>query len=209
MKGIKNREKPEFRVDLIDKKVSIELTQLINSRQKKIEAFRKKIIKDAEQKFISKFGSSFRVWVTFSNYQMNTKEHDLAYFVDLIFNTVSNIYTSNKGREFTVKTKRNSRENKYIDSIHVTTQISPAWESAGEFLVDYVDIEWIQSIITRKASLITDYDAFFDENWLVMKAGIGNKSSGYRFDHIAEKLKKEKFDRVFIFESFPNELMEI
>lgn len=209
VRNIANREKPDFQVNLFRDKISVELTQLINTKQKQVESFRKRIIKKAENKFLVDFATSFRVWITFSNYPMNTREHDETYFVDLIYNLVRDIYLCNQGRDFTVRTNRSKVENKYIDCIHITTEISPAWESSGAYIVEYADIEWIQAVIAKKSKLISQYMDTYDQNWLVMEASIGNKSSGYRFEHLSGKLDRERFDRVFIFESFPNNLIEI
>jgi len=210
VRKLEDSETPDFIIHLLNSKVSLEHTRLISPKQKQKESFQKKIIKLAEDKFISLYNASLNVGVSFSYQPMNTKDMGEEYFVALIFNIIESIYLSNKERGFNITTKDFLEENKYIRTVYVHNDVTRSlWQKTGAYLVEYADLKWIQSVINKKSTLITQYNNTFAERWLLLEASIGHQSSGFRFEHIGNNLEKSGFDRVFIYERRPKELIEI
>lgn len=63
------------------------------------------------------------------------------------------------------------------------------------------------NIIKGKESNLSKYKNDFDENWLVIAANFGTKSSALRFDYINQIEYKSKFDRVFIYKQFEDKII--
>ena len=139
------------------------------------------------------------------------KEYSKQYYVDMLFDMVNKIYQANKTRHFQVSTARLKRENKYIDSLTVQSDTTWSnWQSSGAFLVKPADYEQVQKHIDKKSDLVPTYPIDIDEKWLVIIAGIGNRSSGFRFDLLdGSMLSRKRFDRVFFFDNRSEEIVEL
>lgn len=194
-----------------DKSVSVEHTRFMNSQQKKIEEFRNDIIKKAQKQFHEKYGDVLSVQFNFSNNPIVTsKKKGKSYYSSMLLDLVLSIYEKNKGRDFVISTKLNGIENKYINriSLNNTRYIFP-WETMGAFLVEYADLDLVQSIIDNKSTMIPKYSFETQEKWLLIEAGVGYKSSGYRFEHITDQLDKKNFDKIYFLDYNPSEIIEI
>ncbi|MCB0446256.1 MAG: hypothetical protein KDD03_01855 [Gelidibacter sp.] len=203
---------PDFILMFDDKIVSVEHTSFMNKHQKKIEEFRKEIIKEAQKQFEDIYGKVLSVQFNFSNVPIKTtKNKGRNYYVSMLFNLVLDIYEKNMDRSFTVSTKFNGVENEYINRVYLTNtrDIFP-WETMGAFMVQPADLDIVQNIIDSKSSMIPKYcieDT--DERWLLIEAGIGYKSSGYSFEHIADQLNKRGFDKIYFLDYNPDNILEI
>lgn len=205
-----DRETPDFVLYCDNQTISLEHTGFINKRQKEVEQFRKRIIGKAKSIFETTYNTKLSVGFNFSNIEMNTKIKSEDFFVQMLADMVSEIYVLNKERDFYVSTKINKRENKYIRNISVNNdrRIYP-WEITGAYLVEPADLQVLQSIIDEKSELIKKYNVEVDEKWLLIEAGMGNKSSGYSFEHKKGLLKRQDFERVFFFDSGVKEYLEL
>ncbi|MEM6734563.1 MAG: hypothetical protein AAF620_00715 [Bacteroidota bacterium] len=208
--GIDNFESPDFVLKCPNRKISVEHTRYIHPKHKQIEEFRKKIIDTAKEKFESIHSQPLRVFFHYSRRIMDTKINPKSYYVDLLVQMVENIYLSNKDRNFVVSTKRNKRENIYIDRVSISNDIDRnLWQWIGAHLVEFADLDKLQKIINAKSMLTGKYQIETDEKWLLIEASKGFKSSSYRFDHIIRgELQKGEFDRVFLFDCGPGDIFE-
>lgn len=203
-------ETPDFIAKTLDKKIAIEHTRYIDGNQKKVETFRKQIIDEARDKFKQEIGVDLQVSFGYSNNPMD-KEHSKQYYIDMLFNMVNEIYQVNKNRKFRVSTLRTKIENKYIDRIAVDSETTwNNWQSSGAYLVKPADYKAVQKYIDKKSSLVTSYPEGIDEKWLVIIAGIGYRSSGFRFDLLDNTtLSRKQFDKVFFFDDRTEEIIQL
>jgi hypothetical protein len=210
--SVKDSETPDFIIEILDNsKISIEHTRFINAKNKQIEVFRKWIIDEAKALFEKEFNVALDVYIHFSRYPMNVSDYPKKFYINLLYNLIKDVYLSNHTRDFYISTNRLKKENKYIDSISVSNNATQnRWQSIGGFLVDYADLNEVQCLIDHKSSLISNYHQDVDEKWLLVIFGIGNKSSGYRFEHISlENLSKNGFDRLFFYDSRARDYIEL
>ncbi|WP_299111416.1 hypothetical protein [uncultured Winogradskyella sp.] len=212
IQGINEGEDPpDYVVTFKHKVVSIEHTRFMNKSQKQIEEFRKSIIIDAQNEFEKIYGKTLSVQFNFSNEPMRTtKDKPKSYYTKILLDLVLEIYEINKERNFSISTKLNSIENKFINSITISNQreIFP-WETCGAFLVQKADFKVLQNIIYKKSEDVKKYKTRCDENWLLIEAGIGNKSTGYYFDDISDELQKENFDKIFLMDYRAEQFLEV
>ncbi len=206
--GIDELETPDFILKCPNKKISVEHTKFLDSKQRKIEEFRKEVIDDAKRKFEKCHSENLNVYFHYTRKEMNIKHQPKSYFVDLLFNIVHDIYIMNKDREFYVSTKKSHIENQYFDRISVSNDThSNSWQWIGGHLVEFAEIGELQKIIDKKAKLISDYQDSVDEKWLLIEAGKGYKSSSYRFNQIVkDNIIKNGFDKIFLFDSGTKEI---
>lgn len=61
VKNIKDCETPDFIIQMLDKKISAELTSLINPKLKEIESFQDELIELAEKMFLENYNVNLRV----------------------------------------------------------------------------------------------------------------------------------------------------
>lgn len=203
-------ETPDFIAKTLDKRIAIEHTRYIDGYLKKVETFRKQVIDAAGNKFKQEVGADLEVWIRYSNNKMG-KDNPKHYYVDMMFNMVNDIYQVNKGRKFRVSTHKAKVENKYIDSLTVNSETTwNNWQSVGAYLVKPADYKVVQEYIDKKSSLVTSYPQDIDERWLVIIAGIGHRSSGFRFDLLDNTtLSQRQFDKVFFFDDRTEEIIQL
>jgi hypothetical protein len=210
--SIKDSETPDFIVQLIkDKKISIEITRLINPEHKKIEAFNNMIVEEAEKLFNNEFDEKLRVLITFSDKVIKCSKSEIGNYAKDVYNIIRQIYLNNKGFEFSVSFDRLNRPyNDYIESLHVDNILNFAnWQTFGAFRVDYVDFTWLVNIIKNKENNIKKYIDTFHENWLVMVSNFGTKSSALRFDYINQEKLHSQFDKVYVYKLFDDKVIEV
>ncbi|GER60098.1 hypothetical protein ULMA_22060 [Patiriisocius marinus] len=203
-------ETPDFTAETTDKIISIEHTRFINNQSKMIEVYRQSIIDAARLKFEDKYDVELQCMFRYSDAVMD-KRHSKNHYIDLFFSLVETIYLANKGRDFRVSTKHCKLENEFVDSINVSSDTTWSnWQSVGAYLVKPIDYKDVQLVINHKASLITQYPNNIDEKWLVIIAGLGHRSSGYRFDLLdRSSIDKNGFDRIYFFDDRSEDTIEI
>ena len=203
-------ETPDFTAETTDKIISIEHTRFINNQSKMIEVYRQSIIDAARLKFEDKYDVELQCMFRYSDAVMD-KQYSKKHYIDLFFNLVETIYLANKERDFRVSTKHCKLENEFVDSINVSSDTTWSnWQSVGAYLVKPIDYKDVQRVINHKASLITQYPNNIDEKWLVIIAGLGHRSSGYRFDLLdRSSIDKNGFDRIYFFDDRSEDTIEI
>lgn len=200
-------ETPDFIATTVDRLIGIEHTRFIDSNNRKIEQHRQDVLNKARERFEREVGVDLECWFRYSDIPMG-KENTKQFYIDLLFELVNEIYQTNKARSFRVSTKRYEVENDYFDSISVSSDTSWSnWQSVGAFLVRPVNYYEVQEYIDRKSLLINQYPNEIQEKWLVIVAGLGNRSSGFRFDLLDKgNLSRKQFDKVFFFMIEPEKL---
>ncbi|WP_373056370.1 hypothetical protein [Zunongwangia sp. H14] len=203
-------ETPDFIAKTLDTKISIEHTRYIDEKNKMIERYRQQIIDAARERFEREVGVNLQVSFRYSHNPMD-KEHKKQFYIDMLFDMVNKIYQVNKEYKFRVSTSKMKVENKYIDSLTVQSETTWSnWQSTGAFLVKPADYKQVQKYIDKKSALICNYPIDIDEKWLVIIAGIGYRSSGFRFDLLdCSNLSRKKFNRVFFFDERTEKIIEL
>lgn len=209
--GIEDSETPDFIVNIDKKLISIEHTRLINPELKEIEQYRERIIQNAREKFRNKYNTELYVLMTFNNIQLKSGKIAEEKYTDEVFRLIEKIYLCNKKFDFRIESPgHKTRVSELIESFSVdNTRRFENWQHFGAYLVEGVDLEWLQRIIAKKEKNIKKYTRDFHENWLLLVADFGTKSSAHRFDHIDFSEIKTEFDRVYIYNFMPDEVGKI
>lgn len=197
---IKESETPDFIVNIDKKLISIEHTRLINPELQKIEAYRDKIIKKAQKLFEEKYSDKLYVLVTFKNIILKSGKVEEENYTQEVFKLIEEIYLNNKKYSFRIKSKKNREKvSQTIESFSVNNIDNFShWQHFGAYLVDWIDMDWLQSIINKKESNIKNYSNQFYENWLLLVSDFGTKASANRTDLVDFSIIKTKFDKVYI-----------
>lgn len=207
--SLDDSETPDFIMKTMDKKISIELTSLMNPQLKARESLNDSIVARAWELFDSKYEEKLNVWVTFYNWKPNCSKTDIPIYANELFQLVENIYLNNRNYKFNINSKDNFSPADYIQSLFISNDFSFSnWQTFGAYLVEYVDFSLLLNTIKSKESNLFKYENDFDENWLVIAANFGTKSSALRFDYINKIEYKSKFDRVFIYKQFEDKIIE-
>lgn len=206
--GIEESETPDFVVTIDKKPISIEHTRLINPHLKQVEQYRERIIQNAKKRFRKKYKAELYVLLTFNNIRLKSGKNAERKYTDEVFSLIENIYLCNKKYDFRVESRsRKSRVSELIRNFSVdSTRNFENWQHFGAYLVDYIDIDWLQNVIEKKESNISRYPKKYHENWLLLVSDFGTKSSAHRFDHIDFSQIKTKFDKVYIYNFMPDEV---
>jgi hypothetical protein len=199
--NITNSETPDFIVNINKRNISIEHTTLIHPELKKVENYRNKIIDNAKKKFEEKYSDYIYTLVTFKNIQLKSGKKEEQKYTDEVFKLIEQIYLTNKNFKFNISSKRR-RDNvseiiEYfsVDNVHNFSH----WQHFGAFLVDWIDVNWLQKIILKKENNLGKYANNFNENWLLLVSNFGTKPSAYRTDFIDFSVIKSKFDKIYLY----------
>jgi len=208
--SIIENETPDFIVNASDRKISIELTRLINPNLKEIEVYRDKIVKNAEKIFLEKYSEDLYVLVNCENIKLNRgKEIERKYAFDL-FNIIEKLYLANMNFEFDITLKDGKTLNHFINRLQITNRLGFSnWQHFGAHVVGKIDINWLSEKIITKEKNIKKYKELFDENWLLLISNFGTKSSAHRYDYLDFKEINTEFDKVFVYKYMQNETIVI
>lgn len=199
--GIEDCETPDFIVNIEKKLISIEHTRLINPHLQKVEQYEERIIENAKKKFESKYSEKLYVLFTFNNIILKSGKTAEQKYTDEIFKLIEDIYLCNKNYRFNIDSRINIRKvSELIKSFSVSnTRNFSNWQHFGCYLVDYIDIDWLKRIISKKEKNIERYPKDFYQNWLLLVSDFGTKASSHRFENVLYKDIETKFDKVFLY----------
>lgn len=208
--SIKESETPDFILNINKRLVSIEHTRLINPNLKKIEKHKEKIIKNAQERFEEKYSDKLYVLITFNNIHLKSGKIAEQEYSDIVFKLIEEIYLCNQKYEFKIDCKEpQQRTSELINDFSVdNTRGFSHWQHFGAYLVESINIEWFQNIITRKEKNIKNYPENLDENWLLLVSNFGTKASTHNYDRIDFSQIKTTFDKVYLY-SFMSDKIEI
>ncbi len=209
--SIQDNETPDFIITTFEgKKVSIELTGLIDPNLKSQEEFQTYIVTRAQEMFNEKHHVNLEVHVTFSANQIKCRRSEIDEFSSLIFQLVDSVYAPLQEFEFRASSRHSKNLGKYIDSIFISNEFDFAnWQTFGAFLVDRVDFNLVKEAVTIKEAKIKKYKEKFDENWLILTSTFGTKSSAYDFEYVNFSKLETKFDKVYAYKYFEDAVVEI
>lgn len=208
--AIHEGETPDFIIEIDDKKISVELTQLIKPNLKQYEEFRKSIIDEAASQFINKYEAKLNCYFTFLNIELDGGPVMFKKFSQELFRTVEKIYLENTSTEINVELKNENLKSDFLKRVHVSSILGYyCWQHISAHKVDQADVDKIKLIIENKENNISKYRESFEENWLLIVSNIGNKSSSNHYDFLDFRGIETKFERVFAFKDMDNEIIVI
>lgn len=204
--SIEDSETPDFILKIEKNFVSVEHTRLINPVLKKVEAYREKIINNAFKLFREKYNQELYVLITFNNIKLEPGKKSENVYSQEVFKLIEDIYLKNKEYEFDVSSKfMSSQVSELINSFSVTnTRKIENWQHFGAYLVEKIDINWLQGIIERKENNISKYPKKYDENWLLLVSDFGTKASTHDFSCSDFQKIESNFDRVYLYNYMPD-----
>lgn len=204
--SIIDNETPDFIITSKYKRISVELTELTNPEVKKVESYRNKIIKVAEQMFIEKYKTDLYVLITFENVILSPGKAEERYAKEL-FEIIEKEYLTSNAQEFSIV---KNRMNTFIRRLRIANNRElNNWQRFGAYHIDWIKPEWMTKRIIRKQENISKYAEKFDENWLLLISNTGSKSSANRFDYVDFKEIQTDFERVYVYKYIENETIQI
>lgn len=206
---IEESETPDFILKLLNKKISIEHTQLIDPKTKQREKYLNKIIDVAHDKFMRNYSSNLNVHIIFKNIQLNSGKNSENNYADEVFRLIEEIYLNNKNFEFRLNSKKIDKiKFPTIEDVYVTNEDNfDYWQTFGAFLVEHLDINYFIKKISNKEKRLKNYHDKFDENWLLFVSNLGDKSSAYRTELLDLKKINSSFDKIFIFDFIADKIV--
>lgn len=151
-------ETPDFILETTNKKISIELTNLMNPVIKEKEEFKNVIIKNAEKLFKDRNNIEMYVVINFKDIEIKGTQKDIKQYSQKIFEIVENVYLANLDFEFDVTVKNIESSKEFINRIYITNKVSSyKWQSIGAHRVEWVSIDWIFKKILYKQRNINRY----------------------------------------------------
>jgi len=193
------------------KRISVELTSVMNPNLKQMESAQKKIVDIAWGNFRKKYNTELVVLVYFSRVPFSMTNNSIKQLGSDLADIVSDIFERNKDCEFRIHTKRPLSRLEF-ESINVSNDDSYGieyWQPHGTFRVPLVDENWFAEIIRKKELKISGYPEEFEEKWLVLLANFGHQSSHFQFTNIKKEFKNSPFDRIFIYKQRENEIIKV
>ncbi|WP_142683032.1 hypothetical protein [Chitinophaga polysaccharea] len=206
VKSIESTETPDFIVRELTRDISIEVTRLIHPHLIQVEAFQENLVESAYRKFKEKYSAKLRVLVNFSNVPIKCKKSEIGMYVDQLHDLVEGIYLPNRKYSFNISSRGRCRPiNHFIDSISVSNDLDfENWQPFGAYLVKDVDVDWIKRAIQEKEKNIKRYPTKFDENWLLLVANFGHKSSTHGFGYLEQEKFASQFDKIYLYKYMDN-----
>jgi hypothetical protein len=170
------------------------------------EAFQKKIVELAWQKFKRRHRGRLQVLVNFSKVPMRAKGNEINKYVDELHDLVERIWLSNQAYEFKVSNMGYDRDiHGWIDSISVNNVLDTEyWQSFGAYRVNRIDPDWVSQVILGKEEKLNGYGHLYDQNWLLLAANFGHKSSTHDFYFFEQEQIESDFDHVFLYKAMDN-----
>jgi hypothetical protein len=214
------------------KKIAVELTELIwdndsNGRSKKAqESLAEYIVSIAEEKYSKRALPVLYTSISFvDNYGLNKHSSDLAllsqdkdllsdYLVEKIIQHIPDepdqLIQIPDYNEFGDRLLHQKIESIWIGKY--SSLDKNCWTTSGGGCIPDITTDKLKAYITKKNKGLTKYKANYDEAWLVLIEYWSDLSGYFSFRDIDEILKTRfdsGFDRIFIFRSRRNEIIEL
>jgi hypothetical protein len=206
IKSIDQQETPDFVIHELNQTISVEITRLIHPKLMEQEAFQKRIVELAWQKFKTRHRGRLQVLVNFNRLPTKVKGKNINQYVDELHDLVEGIWINNQQYEFRVSNMGHNRDrNGWIDSISVNNMVDiEYWQPFGAYRVDRIDPTWVNEVILTKEKNLNRYGHLYDQNWLLLAANFGHRSSTHDFYFFAHEQIDSDFDHVFLYKSMDN-----
>ncbi|OPB97917.1 hypothetical protein [Elizabethkingia occulta] len=209
--NIEDSETPDFITNINKKIVSVEHSRLINPMFQKIEQHKEKIIKNAQKKFEQKYTDKLYTLITFDDAPLKPGRHEEEKYTDEVFHLIEQIYLANRSFEFTVSSSSHQvKVSPSIESFSVNNIDNFShWQHFGAYSVNRIDMNWLQSIISKKDKNIDKYLQKFDENWLLLVSDFGTEASTNDFVDIDFSIIKSRFDKIYIYSYMMDQVITV
>lgn len=212
--AIKPMDPPDFQISrFIDnqfQEIGVELTTVTNPNLKAIEATQDKIVRDAYQLYKNEFKDILRVFVHFRNTTLPGDPKLLNSLSQELFEMIREISIKNMGYEFHLRSNDLFFAHPFFEKIIVSNELDfEDWRPFGVFMVPYIDEIWFAEKISRKEEILKTYRDQFEENWLVLLANFGHRSTAFQFPNLKGDFNSSPFDKIFIYNYMPDTIKVI
>lgn len=207
-----DNDPPDSILQTDESKVSIEIGRVYNPKLKEQENIQNRVVKLALEKFNLRRRDTLRVFVQFSSKHLSPNYNFSEKLSDELSEYVERVCAKNEGHKFSISTLSHSCINDYFSRISLSNEYNyENWQPFGAYLVEYVDEVWFRKIIDKKEGKMKEigYEKEFDENWLLLVADFGHKSSAFRFDSLASDYNDSLFDKIYLYQKFSDKIFEI
>jgi hypothetical protein len=210
LQELKPNESPDFTAKYQGKLISIELTALVNPSIRKREQVQKQILKNAELRFKEKYQSELTVNVAFNNQPLLETSIAIKNYGERLFKKIQQAYLKNKETDFHISLRNETTLMDFIDTIYLNNKLSHGfWQRIGAFRVDWISKDYLKSVIAGKEEILSNYRTKYSQNWLILTANHGSKSSAHRFDFMDFSDINSSFEKIFIYKSMENKIVEL
>ncbi len=204
-------EPPDFIITTFEKKrVSVELTSLINPELKEEEEFQSAIVNRAWEFFKEKYKVALEVHVTFAGNRIVCKRSEIDMYAKQVFEVVERAYIPMQHFGFRASSRHTLNLGRNIDSLYISNQDNfDNWQTFGTYIVEKINFNWIKEKVAEKEKALERYCGQAEEKWLVLVSTFGTKSSAYHFDYLNFTELHTKFDKVYAYKYFEDKVIEI
>ncbi len=208
--GLDASETPDFKVKTMQGIFSVELTSIVTPEIKAVEVMQKRIVDGAKELFAAKHKEKLTVLVMFDNTPISCKKSEEPVYSKELFDIVERVYLANRDFEFKTKYKGRIRPTPYLDDIIISNDTNiDNWQPFGAFVVPRPDFSIVDKVIKGKEKGLLKYQQEFKENWLVIAANFGHRSSANDFVFFDGYKANTKFDRVFVYSLREDEFLSL
>jgi predicted component of viral defense system (DUF524 family) len=170
-------ETPDFIIHLFHSKLSIEITQFIDRQTKKSEALKKKIISLTGEKFQNERREMVVVSFDFEDKVLDYSSKFIENISDEVSISLLSEYSKRNTEIFKSSIELNPLLKEYFKKITITNELGfDDWRNPGAHKVPFVDEIKLKDCINKKHKSLIKYSHNFDENWLLIVAGLGRRS---------------------------------
>lgn len=203
-------ETPDFAVKTLNSLVSVEVTQIFNPSLKQMEESQNDIVRIAKEEFLKTRKDNLKVYVTFTGKPLQHNDNFKEKLANELLKFILLVCENNDGLDFRIATKDWPVFHEYFESITISNEFNfENWQPFGGYIVPKIDEQWFASKIEKKEKNIERYKVKRDEDWLLMVAGFGHKSSAFRFEWLENNYSNSKFERIYIFQYFENKVIRV
>lgn len=205
---IAESECPDFILEENDRRISIEVTAIVNPKVKQKESLQEKIVRKAKEKFNQHYLDELYVLVSFCHTPIVCKSNEIETYANRLYDLVEHVYIKQG-----IKNKSSNHfykeyfDDSFIDSIDITNDRFDHWQSFGAYLVYDAEAGWVKERILEKEKIMTKYASHFSENWLLLIANLGDESSTQGFPFTDSLCPQTTFDRIFIYKYMDNRIL--
>jgi hypothetical protein len=162
--SIEDSETPDFIVSTCDKKISIELTKLIDVDLKFIEEFRNSVIRTAKKTFKEKYDRELCCLIGLRNIKLGEKrierQEQIEKYGAKLFDKVDRIYLDNySNTDFDVTIECINERDDIVTRLRVTTKMRLGhWQYFGAHRNDWINLEWLTKKLKLRRRRLTIID---------------------------------------------------
>lgn len=204
---LKDDEKPDFIIDLHNKKIGVELTNLYKSNGSLT-------ISESSQigKRLDVLNNAQKLY-----FRRNLKKYEFHFNFDLNFPITNNKkFTKKLVHSIEEVLKLNKSSNQFrlkgcpeIESVYCNfvEYEQPLWQLAQVYDVGKIDIDNLKNIIDQKKLKLESYK-ICDEQWLLVVIDFWNPAQDQEMNLIGDEIISNPFDKIFIYKPASVELIE-